>query len=300
MSSVTPRLRFKARLVVALSAAALGATAFVAYEQIGTPAQRQIDAPLTVLIDPGSFRHRLPGEYLKDGKPVDAPSQEVRIDGRIEIMKHQVGLADYRRCVADGVCRAADIKHTTAADVPVTGVSHDDATAYAGWLSKATGARWRLPSDREWAFAAGSRFSDDALGIDEDPANPALRWLADYDKQAALAKASDPGLKPAGHFGENEKGVADLAGNVWEWTSSCYERVRINADGTAIGRIENCGVYVVEGQHRTYMTGFLRDPKAGGCSVGTPPDNLGFRLVRENPGLFSRHWVAGLIRNITG
>ena len=29
------------------------------------------------------------------------------------------------------------------------------------------------------------------------------------------------------------------------------------------------------------MTFFIRNPKSGGCSVGTPPDNLGFRLVRE-------------------
>jgi hypothetical protein len=29
------------------------------------------------------------------------------------------------------------------------------------------------------------------------------------------------------------------------------------------------------------MTFFVRNPKSGGCSVGTPPDNLGFRLVRE-------------------
>ncbi|TGV96539.1 formylglycine-generating enzyme family protein, partial [Mesorhizobium sp. M2E.F.Ca.ET.154.01.1.1] len=30
---------------------------------------------------------------------------------------------------------------------------------------------------------------------------------------------------------------------------------------------------------------FIRDGKSGGCAVGTPPDNLGFRLVRERGGL---------------
>jgi hypothetical protein len=30
-----------------------------------------------------------------------------------------------------------------------------------------------------------------------------------------------------------------------------------------------------------YVTDFIRDPKAGGCAVGVPPDNLGFRLVVE-------------------
>jgi hypothetical protein len=44
-------------------------------------------------------------------------------------------------------------------------------------------------------------------------------------------------------------------------------------------------VHAVEGFHRTYMSNFIRDGKSGGCAVGTPPDNLGFRLVRDRPGL---------------
>lgn len=30
-----------------------------------------------------------------------------------------------------------------------------------------------------------------------------------------------------------------------------------------------------------YVTDFIRDARAGGCAVGVPPDNLGFRLVIE-------------------
>jgi len=37
------------------------------------------------------------------------------------------------------------------------------------------------------------------------------------------------------------------------------------------------------------MTGFFRDPKAGACSVGIPPANLGIRLVRSEGGL--REWL---------
>ena len=46
--------------------------------------------------------------------------------------------------------------------------------------------------------------------------------------------------------------------------------------------VVNCGIRVVEGRHRTYMPQFIRDPRAGGCSIGTPPRHLGFRLVRED------------------
>jgi hypothetical protein len=32
------------------------------------------------------------------------------------------------------------------------------------------------------------------------------------------------------------------------------------------------------------MSNFIRDGKSGGCAVGTPPDNLGFRLVHDQGG----------------
>jgi hypothetical protein len=36
------------------------------------------------------------------------------------------------------------------------------------------------------------------------------------------------------------------------------------------------------------MSNFVSDGKSGGCAVGTPPDNLGFRLVRDHAGLVNR------------
>jgi hypothetical protein len=59
------------------------------------------------------------------------------------------------------------------------------------------------------------------------------------------------------------------------------------ADDTVSSKA-NCGVRVVEGQHRAYVTDFIRDARAGGCAAGVPPDNLGFRLVREPPPLVAR------------
>ena len=51
----------------------------------------------------------------------------------------------------------------------------------------------------------------------------------------------------------------------------------------------NCGVRVAEGAHRAYVTDFIRDARAGGCTAGRPPSHLGFRLVREEPS-----WVASV------
>ncbi|MBA3447188.1 MAG: SUMF1/EgtB/PvdO family nonheme iron enzyme [Pseudaminobacter sp.] len=247
----------------------------------------------TVTIEPGSFRHPRPGEFLKDGHPAEAPQILAEVQRPLEIMKYQVSSSDYGRCVEARECAPAEAH--TVVDRPVTGVSHIDAQAYAAWYSDMTGGRWRLPTDVEWAFAAGERFRGDIEAGEADPSNPAQRWLALYRAESNLDRKPDPEARAPGSFGTNSKGLADIAGNVWEWTSTCYANATLSSDGAGVDSVvENCGVHVVEGFHRTYMSNFIRDGKSGGCAVGTPPDNLGFRLVREKPGL------AEAIRRILG
>lgn len=234
----------------------------------------------TVTVPPGRFDYRLPGEFLRAGRVIEGPVVERQLRRGIEIMKYQVGAGEYAACVADGACQPADTR--AGGDMPVTGVSWRDAVAYAAWLSHRTGETWRLPSDEEWAFAAAERFGDDASGAAAgDDANPAARWLAAY-RFRADPRDRDMQPRPRGHFGVNSSGLADLAGNVWEWTDSCYVRNRVDGAGRLAEATTNCGVRVIGGRHRGYMSNFLRDGKSGGCAAGmAPPDNLGFRLVRE-------------------
>jgi len=113
-------------------------------------------------------------------------------------------------------------------------------------------------------------------------AEPAARWLRQYELEADRDDALDIALRAIGSFGANENRVFDFAGNVWEWTNTCFVHQTLNGPDVAASTA-NCGVRVVEGRHRTYMTDFIRDPRTGGCAVGKPPSNLGFRLVREGP-----------------
>ena len=221
-----------------------------------------------------------PGEFLVEGSPAAAPLISRKV-AAFRIMKHQVGLAEYGRCVAAGACMAADA-NPTQEDVPVTGVNWTDAEAYARWYSETTGQIWRLPTALEAAAAAGERFGGEAVpSAADDPRNPAIRWIRHYREEASAKRPADPEPKPRGHYGPNSLGLEDFGGNVWEWTSTCYSRATLGPGRSIESLVENCGVRVLEGRHRTYMSNFIRDGRSGGCAVGTPPDQLGFRLVLD-------------------
>lgn len=254
-----------------------------------------LSAPQTVTIAPRRFEYRLPGVFYRDGREVDPPLETAILDKPLVIMKYQVSAASYMECVAEGLCAPLGSSvpaGTNAKTIPATGLNMQDARAYAAWFSRRSGETWRLPTDQELALAAGERFPDDALGVDGS-GNPALRWLANYRREAELKEARQPLPQPFGHFGENALGLADFGGNVWEWTSTCHRRTVLGEAGRTGVAKQDCGIYVTAGKHRAPMISFVRDPKEGGCSVGTPPEHLGLRLVRDDS------WQTRLLRRFS-
>lgn len=91
-------------------------------------------------------------------------------------------------------------------DRPVTWVSIEDARAYAVWAGK------RLPNEWEWQYAAEG--TDGRL----------YPWGNDWRPQAVSAPNKSRSLLPptpvdAYPQGASPFGVADLVGNVWQWTN---------------------------------------------------------------------------------
>ncbi len=98
-------------------------------------------------------------------------------------------------------------------DHPVVDVSWEDVQAYAQWLAQVTGQPYRLPSEAEWEKAA--RGTDGRI----------YPWGNKWD--ASKANTSEKGPRtttPVGSYpqGASPYGVMDMAGNVWEWTSTIY------------------------------------------------------------------------------
>jgi formylglycine-generating enzyme required for sulfatase activity len=244
-------------------------------------ARATLAGPATVLVPPHPYSYRAPGEYYRGTTQLDGPLVAVAQPPLLEIMTYQVTAADYGRCVAEGACETLGPARVAGANLPATGAGYEDALAYAAWLSERTGVAWRLPTVAEWVFAAGERAVDPALDTGTTGAGPAARWLALYEREAAAGDGASAAPEPLGSFGFNSLGVADIGGSVWEWTSDCATRTTVDAAGGVLSSLANCGVRYLEGRHRAAMSYFIRDPRAGGCSMGQPPDNLGFRLVRD-------------------
>jgi len=97
------------------------------------------------------------------------------------------------------------------ANHPVIRVSWYDAADYCRWLSEATGKPYRLPTEAEWEKAArGVRGS-------------IYPWGDGWDAKRFNTKESGRGgTTPVGSYpqGASPYGLTDMAGNVWEWTSS--------------------------------------------------------------------------------
>ncbi|OUS38017.1 hypothetical protein A9Q94_03775 [Rhodobacterales bacterium 56_14_T64] len=269
------------RPLVTLSAVlAIGAVATTTTVMLWPNSPQIADVPEIVVIPAGSYSYRPSGDFRIGTRSVDAPRETRSANTDLEIMKYPVSESLYAQCVAAAACTETTV--IGLLEAPQTDISYVDATSFARWYSSMTQQTWRLPTDDEWVRAAGERYVDAGLGIDKDEEDPSKRWLANYRRLVSERGDSDVEIHPLGHFGVNELGVSDIAGNIWEWTESCFINGQVSEDGTAVVEQTNyCGVRAVQGKHRAFIIEFVRDAKVGGCAVGIPPDYLGFRLVRE-------------------
>ncbi len=130
-------------------------------------------------------------------------------------------------------------------DHPVVGVSWDEAKGFCDWLTKKEQASgligpdqsYRLPTDQEWSAAVGG--GKYPWGDDWPPPQGA----GNYADDAFVAKLPGKGwgqvpgndgyarTSPVGSFSENQYGLYDMGGNVWQW---CEDWYRADMNETAV------------------------------------------------------------------
>ncbi|MEO8500201.1 MAG: formylglycine-generating enzyme family protein [Vicinamibacteria bacterium] len=255
-----------------------------------------VEAPKTVRVPQGEFRM---GDNAGDE---DArPAHPVTL-GAFEIGAYEVTNEEYARFVkatghrAPGVHALPSAVTPERADAfrklaakfswtggapppgmekhPVVLVAFEDAATYAAWLSKQTGATYRLPTEAEWEKAA--RLG--ALGT--------RPWGNDIDPSRAnyLVRAEDKeksSTKPVGSFKPTPGGLYDIIGNAWEWVTDFYAPYPLEAasdpKGPATGaqRIVRGGAWLDNDLALLTLTHRHEAPK------DIYSYSIGFRLVQE-------------------
>jgi formylglycine-generating enzyme len=133
--------------------------------------------------------------------------------------------------------------HQVTDDLPVENVSWDSLQAPTGFVERLNaspvreqliaqapelngGARFRLPTETEWEYAArGGLHWPDGYPFSGDTDIDAVAW---YDR-----KQGDH-TKPVGLKAPNQLGLFDLSGNIWEWCEDVFtpDTTQIPADGS--------------------------------------------------------------------
>ncbi len=175
---------------------------------------------------------------------------------------------------------------------PVNEVSWYGAVEYCNWLSRqskltpfynikgesvtfnANSKGYRLPSEAEWEFAA--RDGNQSVGNKYAGSNV-------IDEAAWYFGNSGGYTHVVGEKQANELGLADMSGNVWEWTNDCWNDTYSGApsEGSA-WRNGDCSRFVLRGGGCYYLTRYCRVSLR--LNLIPPPrdDGIGFRLARAH------------------
>ncbi len=159
---------------------------------------------------------------------------------------------------------------------PVVNVKWFEAVAYASWLGKQINNQCRLPTEAEWEYAARAETTTAYPWGNEPGSNNA-------NCDGCRSSSDNKESAPVGSFAENQFGLYDMSGNVWEWTCSNW---RNQFDDNA----QQCNDDTTDTQYRVVRGGsWHSNPDLVRVSVRTfrdpvsPDINIGFRVLCESP-----------------
>ncbi|MBL1140575.1 MAG: protein kinase [Proteobacteria bacterium] len=166
------------------------------------------------------------------------------------IAKYEISVGDWSKyCILSGACQP--IKDKERKNDPLTGITLQQAQAYATWLSERTGKTYRIPTKDEWEYAANAGGKQ-----------PKKDFNCRVSVNEKLIKGT--GIVSVKTGKSNGWGLKNYIGNVQEW--------------------------VIDGNETTVRGGAYTDAHSK-CDIslernsdGSADETTGFRLIREDVG----------------
>ena len=196
-------------------------------EPVSIPSEEAVGAPVIrrgEVVARAAWVKIPAGKFVMGSKPDnkwatddEKPQHTVEIPYDYLIARTPVTNAQFREFAE---VRKSDWKPSAPDDHPAVNVSWRDACAYCGWLTEklrqsgeiAADEIVRLPTEAEWEKAARGEYGNE------------WPWGNEWDAGKCNSRESKiGGTTPVDHYspaGDSPYGVADMAGNVWEWCSS--------------------------------------------------------------------------------
>jgi formylglycine-generating enzyme required for sulfatase activity len=157
---------------------------------------------------------------------------------------------------------------------PVINVAWSDAQAYAAWLSKKTGKRYRLPTEAEWEYAARGRGRNEIWSGTSEPAEVGIYAIFNMHSTELVGRR-----KP------NSVGLYDMSGNVFEWVQDCWHESYKDAptDGSAWLEANggNCSLRVMRGGSWNLDALYSQASARNRISAVGRFNYIGFRLAQD-------------------
>jgi formylglycine-generating enzyme required for sulfatase activity len=238
--------------------------------------KRATEGPEMVVIPAGKFR--MGDIQSKHGKD-ELPVREVIVKQSFAMGRYEVTFDQYDEFAKATGRALPEDEGFGRGRRPVIRVSWNEAVAYAEWLSRETGKRYRLPTEAEWEYAArGGTETAYWWG------NEMMPGLANCISCGTPADRRQ--TVPVGSFKPNPFGLYDTVGNVREWVQDCWHDNYQGApsdgsaweeehNGNCNGRVNRGGAF------RSVNKKNVRSSSREMYRAGARPYWVGFRLVRE-------------------
>jgi formylglycine-generating enzyme required for sulfatase activity len=174
--------------------------------------------PQMVVIPEGKFKM---GASQDEQPPYDRdvssyPQHDVTIPNPIAVGRYTVTFEEYDLCVQGTSCREPrSDKGWGRGRQPVINISWEDAQTYVQWLSRLSGAKYRLLSEAEWEYAARAG-TQTAYSWGDDVGHNQANCNGCGSKWDGVSPA------PVGSFPPNAFGLYDMLGNVWQYVEDNF------------------------------------------------------------------------------